>query len=404
MEVDARPTVRRAAGDPIHRWTEPAAPTRRLLAGVRALVLTAESPRDMIAMQVVYGLRAAGARVDVVGDGRSSVPRLSRYVARYARVDLPDPDEPDGAEADRFLGWLADRAARRSIDVLVPADSVAVRLTAALAPRLDFVATVPLPPPDLLERFEDGDAFASLCASLGLPVAETVRLDDFRAAVDGRVAHLGTPLVVRPLRAVGDRGRREVPDALALADHLASDAPWSDPPLVAQRRVAGPACAVGLLARDGELAAAAFQIDAGPGRTAFAPRPDAVAMARRLVAATRYSGLLRIDMRLDRLADRPVIVGCEPRPWPSMRAAAFAGVNVVALGALAAVAPDDLPAVEPRRTTLLSYGRLAADLIARRGGRPGPSRDDLRSAWQLASDPLPIAYNLAQALRGRRTA
>ncbi|MEQ8964224.1 MAG: ATP-grasp domain-containing protein [Azospirillaceae bacterium] len=372
---------------------------RRLLAGTRALVLTAESPRDMLAMQVVYGLRAAGARVDVLGDGRSGVPRLSRYVSHYARADLPSPDTPETPEAEDFLERLFQRIARRSIDVLVPADMRTVRLVAALGRRLDFVAALPVAPLALLDRLADKDAFARLCDSLGLPHVPTVRIDDFHAAVDGRVARLGAPFLVKPLGDSGGRGGRELADATALADLLASDAPFSDPPLIAQRRVEGTDCAVCLAARDGQPIAAAFQRRAGPGRTAFEHHAEAIALARRLVSATGYSGLMRVAMRLEADTERPVILGCEPRPWGSMRASTFAGVNFVALATLAAIAPDDLPAVEPRRTTVVSYGRLVADLAARRRGRAGLSRDDLSSAWQLASDPLPIAWNLAQALR-----
>ena len=360
------------------------------------LLLLAED--DDFAYRVLSAAAAQGARVSVLARGRGLRLRRSRLVHMIRRAETPfDPACAGDASA------MIDECARDwGVDLVVPTNAGATRFLCAARDRLAAAPCLPVPDLDVFDALNDKDSFAAILTRSGLPAPRTVRFEsavDLRAALDRH--EISGPGVVKPPRACGGAGVRRLDPGdpsgvLTRIDY----APVLWQPFVEGRHWS--ACAYGVRGR-----MHGFVIYAqARGVFSFLNDDRVRAQAARLVAETRFSGVINFDL----IAPRdgvPQWLECNPRVFFSLDVLAAAGVDYLAPAQ--ARGPGALEAALGRldRQAAAVAGRrlrkMRATALALATGAT-PTSLDLGLAMRQLADPLFLVKDRWQEVRRRLSA
>lgn len=275
-----------------------------------------------IVLPVLQAAHAMGSpRVVVFGTQETRQLRWSPWVRRHVLADFGD--------LERSARQLEELAREQPQAVLVPCDCPAIRLLHRLGARVPL-ATTPLPTPQALKTLDDKWRFHLLCEASALPVPPAVCVaGKHQLDFTSLAATLGLPFVVKPTNASGSLGVVVVRSGQDLLDHVVLDRTYGNGPLIVQRYIDGRDIDVDLFAVDGELRAVTTHEVKGCWME-FTRHPVLEEMAAALCRATRYSGPMNLDARIEQATGRIFLLESNPRFWASLAIPAACGLNFLA--------------------------------------------------------------------------
>ncbi|MGH3840184.1 MAG: ATP-grasp domain-containing protein [Pseudonocardiaceae bacterium] len=323
-------------------------------AGISAVLLASDPGMAFAAARC---LRFAGMRFRLLGAARYPAVRTMLVCRGATRVTMgPTRSEP-GTALEQLQAALAESPDA----VAVPAGLAATFYLARHATALPASQVFPLSPEPLLQQVHGKWEFSALCRSLGVRHPRTALVE---RAEDLRDLPLELPVVVKPLEAEGSRGVRVVHDRATLTRLVDRVAGAGLLPVLLQEFVAGDDMGVSVVADHGRVVACRLQSPAEGGRLDYLDRPDALELARTLVAGTDYHGVANIDLRCSAADDQLYALEWNPRLYATSHQSCYAGMNPVALGiSLARSQPLTLDLL--RATDVLRPGTAARRLLRR---------------------------------------
>jgi hypothetical protein len=247
--------------------------------------------------------------------------------------------------------------------VVVPADPAAMVAVNEARAQLDC-AIFPIPETARVEEFDDKCAFNAFCVENGIdvPVAMTLAHKQTEP-FEGLVARLGLPFVVKPTSKTGGEGYRLIRSSQDFDVGVRCDDAYGYSPLAAQELVEGEDVDISDLAGAGEILHIAVQRNSG-GTVTFIHDETAVAMARKLVRVSNFSGLLHLDGRRDPHGGKIMLVEANPRGWGSMKAATWCGLDFISAGVAVALGQKSTQPVSIEAGSYPGFPRLLAELAA----------------------------------------
>lgn len=332
------------------------------------------------ALAVVRSLGRAGYRVTVAAGRVPSLAGVSRWAER--QVLLPDPL----AAAQEYAARVREIVRRDRIALVLPIAEPA--LLALTEHGDDLGALLPWPGFDAVRTVCDKPRVLAMAAGIGIPVPPQVLLTSPADPLE--VGGLGTPLVLKPARSVGEAagiraklGVRYTSDQAALPGALASlpDAAW---PVLVQRRIEGPGVGVFLLRWNGEIQACFMHRrlrekppsgGVSTASLAIPPDPTLLDQACRLLAALEWQGVAMVEFKRDQATGIHYLMEVNGRFWGSLALAIEAGVDFPRRLVAAALGRPE-PAVSTWRAGLrLRWWWGEVDhLLARLRAAPGSLR------------------------------
>ena len=163
------------------------------------LVLDGDQPS---ALAIVRSLGRRGIPVDVGSDTLAPLAGCSRHARSVLRY--PDPLRHESA----FVDWLVARLQDNPYALIVPVTERAVVPLMRYRHRFND-AHLAMAPNAALEQVLDKDQTLRLALDLGIPAPKSVRVDEMAQWPDA-AARLGYPIVVKPVRSVGQDSSRNV--------------------------------------------------------------------------------------------------------------------------------------------------------------------------------------------------
>ncbi len=282
-------------------------------------------------LSVIRSLGRRGIQVHA-GWCNEQCPALrSRYVRRAESLPLP------GAGA-AWLEPLEELLLREQFDLVVPTNEQSIRPLQQHRERLSKAGRIYLLDDRACDVLFDKRKSAELAAAVGMPVPRWAVAGDL-AACRRLAEEFGWPVVVKPLssyRADDLRQRQEVVSAVNMAELERRAAGLLERgPVLVQEFFRGVGVGVELLAADGEVLAA-FQHErvhspprggASSYRKSVPLTPEFLAAARRLVGELSYTGVLMIELLLNRRSGEWRFVETNARFWGSLPLAVAAGMD-----------------------------------------------------------------------------
>lgn len=361
-------------------------------------------------LAAVRGLSAASFEI-VLGVSR---PQTYASRSRHVRdvVLLPDPDRDPDAFADR----VAEAAAGRRADVVLPGTESALVVLNDRRDRLPELVTAALPAADVVALAVDKSRVLALAEPSGLAVVPTAVGDaDELAARRGSFEY---PVVLKPLRSKLPVGGGELryfragcyDDAEALGRALAGlPGEWCVQPYIPSRLAA-----VAGVARGGEVLTAVHQRSeriwppaAGYSSSAVTVEPDEGLErgVRELVRRVGWTGIFQAQF-LDADDESTYLIDFNPRPYGSLALAQAAGADLV--GTWARIALGDEAMGSGYRVGVrfrLEHNDARAILRLARGGDLRGAARALRPRRRTAhgivslSDPGPLLVAAGKLVR-----
>ncbi|HEV8448901.1 MAG TPA: ATP-grasp domain-containing protein [Gemmatimonadaceae bacterium] len=291
------------------------------------------------ALAVVRSLGAAGFRVIVAAQRKTSLAGASRFAAGKIQVPsaLVDPAS--------FVTAIRSATEANNVGLLIPiADD---SLLPILEAREQFRGiTIPFATLDQMRRISDKGALLRIASKLGISVPEQRVVESRSTAHDVDIPSLRFPVVVKPSRSVVEIGAKRAKvgvshaaDAAELEARIASY-PDGAFPLLVQQRVVGPGIGVFLLVWNGETVAVFGhrRIREHPPsggvsvyREAILPDPELVAKSRALLDCFMWQGVAMIEYKVEASTGDPYLMEVNGRFWGSLQLAIDAGVDFPAL-------------------------------------------------------------------------
>ncbi|MDX6769400.1 MAG: ATP-grasp domain-containing protein [Elusimicrobiota bacterium] len=343
---------------------------------------------DHLTVVVLRALAERGFRVAVAGTGESASVRLSRRCAEFIRV--AEDDEEMMAASDAVLASVEAAARETGAELVVPVDVAGALVAHHLRPRLPGVSFYPFAEPETLKALDDKWLFHETLARHDLPRPEARLVSGPEEA-----RALPLPFVLKQRRGAGGHGVRLLRDEAERESELAALTP-EDWPRVAQAFVPGPDVDVSFLADRGRLVAYAVQMRER-GAIEYFDDAGVADFARRLAAATGYTGLAHVDMRYTDASRREALpIECNPRFWGSFLHMTGLGTDFLGLGL--ELAAGRVPTSPPAPVGTVHGARAALKRALTGGGLSGPAWAHLR---QMLFDPLPELRKAALNALGR---
>jgi len=365
----------------------------------RVLILCSEDPDDLLAMQVIFCLRCAGACVHLLSDGKEIAYKYSRHCQKFTAAPFPVEHKEAGAFLDVLNGYIQ----RENIDVVLATDIESTRLLATIAPGVKGAAVFPISDLPTIALLDDKWRFYQLLQDLNLQTPQTVYVESLTPEAIEQIRSLTFPVMVKPLSLSGSRGIARLDTVEDVEAHIRGGGLFTALPLVVQTYIPGRDLGLSMLAIDGRLVAHAVMIkteSAQYGETVeYVNMPEVVAFGERLMSGTRYTGIAHIDLRLNDETGEFSALECNPRFWFTVSKAMCFGLNFAALGVQFALntVPERIAPITPGTFYVVQA------LRARRMYLPSRFRqvsfENLLLIWMERSD---IALTLYRKLRRRR--
>jgi len=284
----------------------------------------------VLVVQTLLAIRAyTRAKCVVVCTKGTRFLRYSPLCAEYGEIDF------DGEDDDAFVETANRIAASTPDAVVVPGDCDGIRVITRIRHRLES-RIAPLPDIATLDCFDDKWRFHEFCKVHGLSAPASRLLPskhdlDFSAAAE----ELGVPFLVKPLDQTCSRGVRFISNPREYERAILANGRYTYAPLVIQRCIEGVDVGVDVLSFDGRVAALAVQRRMNPrhdgSRIEFFHSESLEAAAHRLCAASRFTGVMNIDVRIEHATGRPFLLEANPRVWRSLSASVWCGLNFIEL-------------------------------------------------------------------------
>jgi biotin carboxylase len=292
-------------------------------------VLLLDEIDDGLALAVSRCLQLAGGyEVHCLTGTADAVLRRSRH----CRVRHVEWDTSSG-----MLTAVTAYVERESIDVVVPIQEVMTVMAGGVAEQLErFAQLAPGPGPRLCSEVDNKWSFHQMVSDAGLAVPRAVLASTERASLARELNDWDTPLLLKPTLGSGGRGIRSFarPDDLLKA--LDDTAPATLDMLLIEEFVPGQNVSCNLLCVDGEIIAstvhrsvlrqAAEFTSAGLGLQ-FVRDDSVVGVATRFAEASRWTGVVNLNIRIDSRTGEPVFIEANPRYWQTVLASLAMGIN-----------------------------------------------------------------------------
>ena len=367
--------LRRARADPLQPVT------------ARPRTIMVSGGKMTKALQLARSFHAAGHRVILIESRkyRFTGHRFSRAVDRFYTV--PGPQSPGYADA------LAAIVRDEGVDVYVPVCSPAASYYDALAkPRLEPYCEVLHGDADMVALLDDKYEFATLAASLGLPVPDSHRVTDPVQVADFDFGAASPPYILKsipydPVHRLDltplPRPSRAETEAFARSKPISAATPW-----IMQGLVRGREYCAHATVRDGQVQvycaceSSAFQVN-----YEMVDKPEIEAWVRGFVEPLKLTGQVSFDF-IQAGDGRVYAIECNPRAHSAIT------MFYDHPGLARAYLEDDVPVIEPApgsRPTYWIYHEVWR-LITEPGQRLSRLRVILRGKDAIFdwADPLPF--------------
>lgn len=356
--------------------------------------------------QVLLALHSHGpARCSVVAGTGTGILRWSSLCAEHIALNFYGPDD------EGFVIHVNHAAQAQRGLMLVPADCHGTRLINRVRRRLQAPVSAASDTPTL-DVFDDKWRFYQLCRNHRLPVPDTryfARKQDID--FDRTARALGLPFLVKPLGEAVSTGIRVIGSRAEFSSKILGDLHYRHAPLIAQRFIAGTDVGLNLLAHDGRVQALAIQ-KRSQSRVLFFHHDYLEHCAHVLTSQTNYTGVMNVDARIETATGRVHLFESNPRPWRSLAASVWCGMNFIGLSldarALAATSAShaNTPARLVSGTADLHYHPAIRPsqwrhLLSDRGAQGQMSRRMLTDPYLLLSSLRPALLSVWQAANWR---
>ena len=228
-----------------------------------------------------------------------------------------------------------------TVVVAVAADEAGVRFLCRTA--VEGLICAPHPGQAVLADFCDKSAFFATCTRLGIKTPNTTAYRD-KAAIDCRAIsrRFAYPLIVKPVTGTMSIGVVKVHCEADLRAFVIDSPGWNFGPVLVQDFIAGADIGISVFAIDGTILDHAVQMR-DRDTIAFLRDQSLLDTTRILLRDCGYTGLANIDARRDPHGDIYVLE-CNPRPWGSITAPTWCGLNFVRASIMYALGqPNDGP-------------------------------------------------------------
>lgn len=279
---------------------------------------------NRIAIEVMQAVRSAHQVKCLVAGDEASLPlRWSAHCERHLLTDLR------GSDDDRFVDWI-NRLAGQTPDItLIPFDCDGIRMANRVRSR---ISSPIVPTPDLatLDLLEDKWRFHEFCTKHSLSVPQTVLIGSkSELDIDGVVAKLGLPFVLKPTNESGSLGVQIIESRHQWEEQILNNPAYEYHPLIAQQYIDGADIDLSVLSIQGRLAAYAIQQTAGCQIT-FLKNSCLENVAEKICRDSACHGVMHIDARIEKQTGKVYLIESNPRFWASLTASAWCGLNFVA--------------------------------------------------------------------------
>ena len=326
----------RAVATSTGEHTDRRRPMLRAVAGAPArtvdvLVLDAAQRQGLVAIRA---LGQSGLRVGALEVRRRTPAFHSRWCTSSELV-------PDVARnADAYVDAVLEHVSHVRARAVICASDGSLEALRARRGDVEQLARLPLPSERALQFAVEKERCLSLASSLGIRIPKSVHVTDVRD-VNGAVAELGLPLVVKPNSSWahdGSHGTRLGPRAVltkAEAAVAVREVCEAGGTALLQELLPGRREAVSLFRADGRIwarfAQVAYRMLPALGgssilRESVPLPPDAAEASDALASACDLDGYSEIEFRRD-AAGRAVLMEINPRLSASVEIAVRAGVN-----------------------------------------------------------------------------
>jgi hypothetical protein len=302
----------------------------------------------------------------IVGPATLGLLKLAPGCAGHIRIAL---DRHGGAAFRSATEALFD--AGQTV-IAMAADEAGIRFLSGTP--IDGLIRAPHPDPSIVADFRDKGTFFGICTRLGIKTPNTEICQD-KTAIDCRAVaeKFRYPLIVKPVAETRSRGVVLVRSEADLKAAIIDNAHWNFGPLLVQDFIDGADIHIGMFSVDGAILHQAVQMRNRNGIT-FLRNHALLEAARVLMRDCRFTGLADIDARLDRRGE-VYVLECNPRPWGSMTAPSWCGLNFVRASIMFAIgrasgcprsitdcsAPAPWRKIEAILRDPLTWNRLTAD-------------------------------------------
>ena len=304
-------------------------------AGGSATVLLIGETRGLVS-RVAWSLPAELCdRHIVIGPGSLGLLRLAARCMGHLRIDLDDR----GAAA--FQSFAAALIGAGEVVVALAADEAGIRFLCRTP--VEGMICAPHPGPAVVADFCDKSAFFATCKRLGVRTPNTVAYRD-KAAIDCRAvaSRFAYPLIVKPATGTMSIGVVKVQSEAELKASVIDNPVYDFGPVLLQDFIAGADIGISVFAIDGTILHHAVQMR-NRHTIAFLRDETLLDATRVLMRDCSYTGLANIDARRDPHGD-VYLLECNPRPWGSITAPTWCGLNFVRASLMFALGqPNDVP-------------------------------------------------------------
>ncbi|HTJ00445.1 MAG TPA: ATP-grasp domain-containing protein [Dongiaceae bacterium] len=347
---------------------------------------------DKLALNVLRCAHVAGMTTHLLGGAHLTASRYSRHCASWTPASLDFFQPP----YDRAVAAINRCCAEKIVHVVVGVDLPAILLLATIREQLTGAHVFPLAPPELIRRWHNKWTFAQFLKEQGLPHPRTFLVE---SPDQLEQLPLEYPLVVKPLDREGGWGVRQLNSQAEARAHLQQNSPAARLPLLFQEFVPGEDIGLSVLAHRGELVQWTVQRALPHGGLEFLESAGIRELGEKMVRAAGYHGVANFDLQRNARDGTVKVLECNPRFWASLPASMWNGVNFVAAGVNLLTATELRRQPQPRQIIYTTPFQVLTQLL--RGDLTAPgrlSRESLREAWMLASDPVTLACIIKRKL------
>ncbi len=338
-----------------------------------------------ISLKVLYCLHGMGIDTHVIDIRHDSIAHLSRYHSGYLKI-VPPIEKHDG---ERLGEILSDYMIKHHLDGVIAGDIYSSGMLHQARKNIHRGVIFPVSNLDVLDMLDDKWRFHLFMQQHGIPGPLTVRIErpeDLTAIAE---QGLSFPLIVKTIYGESGRGVFRADTAAELEQYIASGSKYAQLPLLIQEFATGYDADLSVLAVDGRVIAHVLQSRQIEDTLGFFQDERVLEIGRKIVAASNYSGVANIDVRIDDARDRVTVLECNPRFWYTLQASFWRGANFIEAGfAAASGAPVDWQT--PQDGVYHLHGKLIKRLLwnpVRWSQIPGYN---LRGLCQALSDPRPF--------------
>ncbi len=297
------------------------------------VLITDGNERSSLAVTRALGQQQI--HVTVGAETERSLAGVSRYCSRAFHYPSPCVN-PKG-----FVDALLERVISDKIGMLVPMSDLALQLVGERRSEFDARAVLPTPPLHVYETVSDKYRLTQLADKLGVPVPDTLFVEDGNLPQDLSVVG-GFPLLVKPGRSWmlvdGTWTRTMVHQVKSRGElgQLYGDMPYLRYPSLLQRRLEGEGRGIFAICNHGTPLAlfAHRRLREKPPSGGVSVLRESIELSKpmvdyavRLLQNVSWHGVAMVEFKMDSRTGIPFLMEINGRFWGSLQLAIDAGIN-----------------------------------------------------------------------------